>query len=240
MIAIVDYKAGNLTSVQLALSEIGAESVITADPNLIMSADRLVFPGVGAAGSAMEELHKAGLAPILSAYLATGKPFLGICVGCQIIMDSSLEDGHTACLGFLPGGTNIFHAAPDAKVPHMGWNQVRLAVPGPRPHPVLQGIPDGAEFYFVHSYYPTPTDPRDVLAVTDYGGVSFASILARRNLLACQFHVEKSGKWGLQLLKNFCGWDGNPQWNGSSTWNESSTRIVGPASGNGPSGAGIC
>lgn len=209
MIVIVDYKAGNLTSVQLALAEVGEDSVISADPVLIAAADRLIFPGVGAAGSAMNELHRMKLAPVLGDFLATGKPFLGICVGCQIIMDWSLEDGRTACLGLLAGGTDIFAASPVAKVPHMGWNQVRFATGRTgAAHPVLEGIPDGSEFYFVHSYYPTPADSGHVLAHTEYGGKVFASILGRGNLAACQFHVEKSGKWGLRLLKNFCTWDG--------------------------------
>jgi imidazole glycerol-phosphate synthase subunit HisH len=226
MIVIVDYKAGNLTSVQLALAEVGKPSVISSDPAVIAAADRLIFPGVGAAGSAMDELNKLRLAPVLKAFLATGKPFLGICVGCQIIMDWSLEDGRTECLGLVSGGTDIFTPAPGAKVPHMGWNQVRLAAPpggafvpvaaavpsspakGVFPHPLFAGIPDGREFYFVHSYYPTPQRREDVLAETEFGGKIFASVLARGNLVACQFHVEKSGKWGLRLLQNFCGWDG--------------------------------
>jgi glutamine amidotransferase len=216
MIVIVDYKAGNLTSVKLALAEVGEDAVISADASVIAAADRLIFPGVGAAGSAMDELNKMRLAPVLKDFIATGKPFLGICVGCQIIMDWSLEDGRTPCLGFLPGGTDIFAAGPDAKVPHMGWNQVRLAARkgggtqasagAAALHPVFKGIPDGSEFYFVHSYYPTPADRGDVLAETEFGGKTFASVLGRRNLVACQFHVEKSGKWGLALLKNFCGW----------------------------------
>lgn len=204
MIAIVDYKAGNLTSVQLALSEIGAESVITSDPRVILAADRLVFPGVGAAGSAMEELNRLNLTSVLTAFLKTGKPFLGICVGCQIIMESSLEDDNTECLGFLKGSTDIFPVTENFKVPHMGWNQVTTI----RTHPVMVGIPEGSEFYFVHSYYPKPVNKSDVLATTEYGGLIFTSILAQENLLACQFHVEKSGKWGLQLLKNFSEWNG--------------------------------
>ena len=208
MIVIVDYKAGNLTSVQLALAEAGHDAVISADAAVIAAADRLIFPGVGAAGSAMDELNGMGLAPVLKDFIATGKPFLGICVGCQIIMDWSLEDGRTPCLGFLPGGTDIFAAAPDAKVPHMGWNQVRQIPPGAAAHPVFRGIPDGSEFYFVHSYYPTPAARGDVLAETAYGGKTFDFVLGRGNLVACQFHVEKSGKWGLRLLRNFCGWDG--------------------------------
>ncbi len=212
MIVIVDYKAGNLTSVKLALAEVGEDSVISSDPAVIAAADHLIFPGVGAAGSAMEELNRLGLGPVLKAYITTGKPFLGICVGCQIIMDWSLEDGRTPCLGIIPGGTDIFQAAPGAKVPHMGWNQARFtkqAVSGRGPrHPLVLGIPDRSEFYFVHSYFPLPADPEHVLALTDYGGKAFASILGSGNIVACQFHVEKSGKWGLALLKNFCKWDG--------------------------------
>lgn len=205
MLAIVDYKAGNLTSVKLALAEVGEDAVITSDPVLIAGADRLVFPGVGAAGSAMREILGLGLETALRAFLATGRPFLGICVGCQIIMDWSLEDGRTTCLGLLPGGTDIFSAAPGFKVPHMGWNQVRFL----KAHPLLAGIPSGSDFYFVHSYHPTPAIASDVLAETEYGGRAFASILGRGNLAACQFHVEKSGKWGLRLLKNFCEWNGS-------------------------------
>src|SRR4051812_33624288 len=126
MIIIVDYKAGNLTSVQLALAEVGEIAVISADSAAIAAADHLIFPGVGAAGSAMEELNRLRLAPVLKRYIDSGKPFLGICVGCQIVMDWSLEDGRTPCLGLLPGGTDIFAATSDAKVPHMGWNQVRF------------------------------------------------------------------------------------------------------------------
>jgi glutamine amidotransferase len=212
MIVIVDYKAGNLTSVKLALAEVGVDAAISSDASVIAAAERLIFPGVGAAGSAMEELRRLGLEPVLKAYVATGKPFLGICVGCQIIMDWSLEDGRTSCLGLLPGGTDIFPASPESKVPHMGWNQVRFtkrAVSGRGPrHPLFYGIPDGGEFYFVHSYFPTPANPDHVLAHTEYGGKAFASILGSGNIAACQFHVEKSGKWGLRLLKNFCEWDG--------------------------------
>ncbi|HLP40674.1 MAG TPA: imidazole glycerol phosphate synthase subunit HisH, partial [Fibrobacteria bacterium] len=189
MLAIVDYKAGNLTSVKLALAEVGEDAVITSDPVLIAGADRLVFPGVGAAGSAMREILGLGLETALRAFLATGRPFLGICVGCQIIMDWSLEDGRTTCLGLLPGGTDIFSAAPGFKVPHMGWNQVRFL----KTHPLLAGIPSGSDFYFVHSYPPPPAVASDVLAETEYGGRAFASILGRGNLAACQFHVEKSG-----------------------------------------------
>jgi glutamine amidotransferase len=204
MIVILDYNAGNLTSVQLALREVGLDAVITRDPAVIARAERLIFPGVGAAGSAMEGLHALGLEKTVRDYVASGKPFLGICIGCQVILDRSEEDGGTSCLGILPGGAKAFEAGPGIKIPHMGWNQVRFA----RPHPVLEGIPDGAEFYFVHSYYPSPEDRAAVLGETEYGGVTFPSLMARGNMVACQFHAEKSGPYGLQLLKNFCAWDG--------------------------------
>ncbi len=204
MIAIVDYRAGNLTSVQHALTEIGHASLITSEPALIASADRLIFPGVGAAGASMQALRELGLIEALRAYVKSGKPFLGICVGCQILLDSSLEDQNTQCLGILPGTTGQFTPGPGLKVPHMGWNPVQFK----RPHPVLQGIADGSPFYFVHSYYPLPSMQADVVAETTYGNTRFASILGRDNVVACQFHAEKSGQAGLRLLKNFCEWDG--------------------------------
>lgn len=204
MIAIVDYKAGNLTSVQWALREIGIDATITADPETVISAERVIFPGVGAAGAAMEELKKRKLDGAVKEYIASGKPFLGICIGCQIILENSEEDGGTSCLGIIPGGVKGFRPGPGVKIPHMGWNQVRFT----KAHPVLTGIPDEADFYFVHSYYPAPADRSVVLGETGYGGVVFPSLLARRNVLACQFHAEKSGPYGLRLLKNFCAWDG--------------------------------
>ncbi len=204
MIAIVDYRAGNLTSVKHALSEIGQDSVITSDAKVIANAERIIFPGVGAAGASMQALRELSLIETLKSSVASGKPFLGICVGCQILLDASLEDGNTACLGVLPGTTGHFEAGPGIKVPHMGWNPVRFR----RAHPLFEGIPDGSHFYFVHSYYPKPEKPEDAAAETDYGGITFASILARSNVAACQFHAEKSGKVGLRLLQNFCTWDG--------------------------------
>ena len=204
MIAIVDYNAGNLTSVQWALREIGIDAAITADPDDVVRAERVIFPGVGAAGAAMEELKKRKLEGAVKTYIASGKPFLGICIGCQIILENSEEDGGTSCLGIISGGVKGFRPGSGIKIPHMGWNQVRFT----KAHPVLNGIPDSAEFYFVHSYYPAPTDRSVVLGETGYGGTVFPSLLARRNVLACQFHAEKSGPYGLRLLKNFCAWDG--------------------------------
>jgi glutamine amidotransferase len=205
LLAIVDYKAGNLTSVKLACEALGCAGVITADPVVIRSADRIVFPGVGAAGSAMRNLHELGLAAVLRECVAGGIPFLGICVGTQILFDFSEEDGGTDCLGILPGRVALFHPAdPRDKVPHMGWNQVHHR----RNHPLLAGIADGSDFYFVHSYYPRPACADDVLGATEFAGVTFAAMVGRGNVAAVQFHVEKSGPVGLQMLANFMTWNG--------------------------------
>ncbi|MEI8242292.1 MAG: imidazole glycerol phosphate synthase subunit HisH [bacterium] len=204
-LAIIDYKAGNLTSVKLAFDALGQESVITSDPAVIRAAARVVFPGVGAAGSAMRNLQELNLVGVLREVIASGRPFLGICVGTQILFDFSEEDAGTTCLGLLPGRVARFRP-PDGrdKVPHMGWNQVRIR----RPHPLLAGIADDSEFYFVHSYYPQPARPGDVIGTTDYAGVIFAAMVGRDNVAAVQFHAEKSGPVGLKLLENFSRWDG--------------------------------
>ena len=205
MIAIVDYKAGNLTSVRLAFDAIAIEAVPTADPAVLARADRIVFPGVGAAASAMANLRATGLIDTLRARIAAGVPFLGICLGTQILLDRSEEDGGVDALGVLPGTVRKFTPSdPACKIPHMGWNQVRAA----RPHPLLEGVPDGSDFYFVHSYYPDPADRGDVIGTTDYAGIVFASMIGRGNVAATQFHVEKSGKTGLHVLRNVARWDG--------------------------------
>jgi glutamine amidotransferase len=204
MITIVDYNAGNLTSVQLALREVGHDAVITRDPDVIASAERLIFPGVGAAGSAMEGLRELRLEAAIRDYVASGRPFLGICIGCQVILGRSEENGGTSCLDILPGSVKAFKPYPGAKIPHMGWNGVRLM----REHPVVAGIPSGSEFYFVHSFYPSLEDAETALGETEYAGVTFPAIYASGNVVACQFHAEKSGPVGLRLLKNFSEWDG--------------------------------
>jgi glutamine amidotransferase len=205
MIAIVDYKAGNLTSVRLACETLGLPAEITGDPARIEAAERVIFPGVGAAGSAMRNLAALGLPPVLRRVVARGTPFLGICLGTQIIFERSEEDGGTDCIGLLPGTVRRFTPADRRdKVPHMGWNRVRQA----RPHPLFAGIEDDSEFYFVHSYYPAPADPALACGLTDYAGVRFAAAVGRANLAATQFHPEKSGRIGLRLLENFARWDG--------------------------------
>lgn len=208
MIAILDYRAGNLTSVRYAFEALQAEVRITSDPADVAAAERIVFPGVGAAGAAMANLRALGLVPAIREAIAAGKPFLGICVGTQILFDRSEEDGGTATLGVLPGQVRLFR--PDdrrVKVPHMGWNQLRFR----RGHPLLAGIPDGTDFYFVHSYYPAPADPADVIGTTEYAGLAFAAMVGRANVAATQFHVEKSGPAGLRVLENFTRWDGRPE-----------------------------
>ena len=208
MIAIINYEAGNLTSVERALRSLGADCKITQDAAEIAAADRVIFPGVGAAGSATESLRRLGLDLALRQALSAGKPVMGICLGTQIIFESSEEDNAT-CLGLLPGKTVKFLGSLTdedgraIKIPHMGWNRVRFR----RPHPVFAGVPGEAEFYFVHSYHPAPADPEDIIGLTGYGH-EFASVVARNNLVAMQFHPEKSGRPGLRILQNFTAWDG--------------------------------
>ena len=208
MIAIINYNAGNITSVARALQNIGQDFVITDETKKLDAASHVIFPGVGAAGEAMAYLREKNLDVWLKNYIKTGKPLLGICLGTQIILDYS-EENETDCIGLVAGSTKRF---PDKltsggqalKVPHMGWNSVTFR----RSHPVFQDISPDAEFYFVHSYYPAPSDESAVLGITDYG-IKFCSVLVKENLVAMQFHPEKSGRPGLQILRNFCAWRGN-------------------------------
>lgn len=210
MIAIIDYEAGNLTSVERAVKHLGGDCAVTRDLGLIAGADRVIFPGVGAAGAAMASLRRLGLDQALADAVAAGKPVLGICLGTQIIFQRSDED-LAGCLGLMAG--KVVRFAEDMpgqdglrlKVPHMGWNQVRWV----RDHPVFAGVDPEAEYYFVHSYHPLPQDQADVVGITEYG-VTFASVVARDNLVATQFHPEKSGRPGLKILRNFLDWDGKP------------------------------
>jgi glutamine amidotransferase len=204
MIAIVDYKAGNLTSVQLACRALGCEAVVTSDPQQILSAERVIFPGVGAAGAAMKHLTSMKLVQVLHDVASRGTPFMGICLGTQILLEFSEEDGGTPTLGLLPGRVPRFQPQDRRdKVPQIGWNQVRKV----RNHPLLAGIDDDSEFYFVHSYYPAPATPDLTIGTTDYAGITFTSMLGRANVVATQFHPEKSGRIGLKLLNNFLTWN---------------------------------
>lgn len=203
MICIVDYDAGNLTSVKRALDYLGRESKITSEPSDLADAERIIFPGVGRASSAMVTLAERGLDDALRNAYAKGTPILGICLGTQIILSHSQEDD-TACLGVLDGECPRFQPVDQAmKVPHMGWNAITLV----KDHPVLRDVNNGDEYYFVHSFYPYPSDKSQVYAVCEYG-VEFPAAIGNANLIATQFHPEKSGKFGLKLLDNFCSWDG--------------------------------
>jgi len=208
-VAILDYDAGNLTSVERAVRHLGFDGQVTRDRRVIRDAERVIFPGVGAAGAAMESLRRLGLDEELRNAVGSGRPVLGICIGCQVIFQSSEEDGGTNCLGLLPGKVVKFQFPPGGreKIPHMGWNGVRLHPD----HAVFVGVnpPPPAEphqFYFVHSYYPRPDDRNLVLGTAEYGGVEFTAAVGRENLLAVQFHAEKSGRPGLKILENFLRW----------------------------------
>lgn len=203
MIAIIDYRAGNLTSVKLAFDAIGVDACITSDPEVICNAERVVFPGVGAARAAMNNLKSLSLIPVIRQVVCQKIPFLGICLGTQIILDHSEEDGGAETLGLIPGNVLRFQPTdPYDKVPHMGWNRVKTTAH----HPLFLEIPENSEFYFVHSYYPSPSIPEHALAETTYAGATFAAALGHENIFATQFHPEKSGRIGLQLLRNFTTW----------------------------------
>jgi len=193
---IVDYGAGNLRSVARAVAHAGGEPLITSSGRDVEGAEALIVPGVGAAADTMRNLRRHALVEPIREYIAGGRPFLGVCMGQQALFDVSEEGGEHPCLGVLPG--RVVRLPPGLKVPHMGWNQVRVV----RPHAVFEGIPDGSYFYFVHSYYPQPEDPGIVIGETEYG-VTFASVVGRDNVVATQFHPEKSGAMGLRMYENF-------------------------------------
>jgi glutamine amidotransferase len=206
VIAIVDYKAGNLTSVRLALEHLGVACAITRDPEVIVRADRVIFPGDGAAASAMEHLSELGLVDPLTTAVGKGTPVLGICLGTQVIFDHSDEDGGVDCMGLIPGNVRRFKPSdPLCKIPQMGWNTMRFK----RPHPLFKDVEDDSEFYFIHSYYPVPSDETFIMGETEYADVTFAAAVAKDSLFATQFHPERSGRIGMQLLKNFTEWDGS-------------------------------
>ena len=195
LIAIVDYDAGNLRSVQKALERFGGHAEITADADRIAAADALVVPGQGACDSSMRHMRKRGLVGPIKDYISVGRPFLGICLGLQLLLDSS-DEGDEPCLGIVPGACRRLPSG--QKIPHMGWNQVTWR----KEHPVFQGIEDGAHFYFVHSFYADPADKTVIAGTTDYG-VEFCSAAAWDSVAAVQFHPEKSGATGLRIYENF-------------------------------------
>lgn len=200
MIAVIDYGAGNLRSVVRALQHVGANLQVTDDPQVVAAADGVVLPGVGATRDTMQELGRRNLVDVIHQVIANNTPFLGVCVGMQVLATASEEWGQHDCLGIVPG---VVRRLPSTagKVPQIGWNQVRLE----RTHPVLVGIPDNTNFYFVHSFYVDTLDPEIAVGRTDYG-LWFPSIIARGSMVATQFHPEKSGRWGLAVYQNFVQW----------------------------------
>lgn len=204
MITIIDYGAGNLRSVAKAVAKLGYEAEISSDPQKVLAADIVILPGVGAAGDTMDSLQNLGLVEPVRQVIAGSRPFLGICLGIQVLLTSTEESGGYDCLDVIPGVVKLL--PPDLKVPQMGWNQVKQKMP----HPIFEGIPDGANFYFVHSFYVDPADKSVVAAETDYG-IDFCSMLIRDNLVATQFHPEKSGELGLRLLRNFLAFSSKPE-----------------------------
>lgn len=209
-IAVIDYGMGNLHSVAKALEKVGATDIVVSnDADAIRRADKVLLPGVGAIRDCMSELHRLELADVINE-VAHSKPFFAVCLGMHALMDHSDENGGIACLGIIPGNVRRFadgladtDSGERLKIPHMGWNEVFQL----QPHPMWKNIKDGSRFYFVHSYYVEPLTPDVVAGSTPYGG-PFTSVIARENIFAVQFHPEKSQHAGLQLLENFCSWNG--------------------------------
>ena len=200
-VAVVDYDAGNTLSVTRALEKVGAQVDLTPDPERVIAADAVVLPGVGAFGDCMRKLRERGMDEACKEAFRLGKPFLGVCVALQVVFEASSESPGVDGLGLMPGEVVRF-GGDRLKVPHIGWNEVSLV----REHPVLDGL-GGEAFYFVHSYYPEPTEVRDLIGETEYG-VRFCSAAGRENLVAVQFHPEKSSGAGLKLYENFLSWAG--------------------------------
>ncbi|MCD7750536.1 MAG: imidazole glycerol phosphate synthase subunit HisH [Lachnospiraceae bacterium] len=196
MTGIIDYDAGNVKSVEKALQYLGEEAVLTREPERLLAADRVILPGVGAFGAAMERLDQYGLIPVIHEIVERGTPFLGICLGLQLLFDESEESPGVKGLGILPG--RIVRFPEGEKVPQIGWNDLHF----PGESRLFQGIPQGSYVYFVHSYYLQAANEEDVAATADYG-VPFHAAVEHDNVFACQFHPEKSDKVGLQILKNY-------------------------------------
>ncbi|PJF43845.1 MAG: imidazole glycerol phosphate synthase subunit HisH [Phototrophicales bacterium] len=200
MIAVIDYGAGNLRSVYNALSHLGADVRVIADPKDLASAEKIVLPGVGAFGAGMKALQDTGFIDPIYRAVEAGKPLIGICLGMQYLFERSEEMGEHAGLGLLAGKVIKFPEN-EVRIPHIGWNQLHIQ----REHSMFRGIADGSYAYFVHSYYVEPTEPNVVLACTDYG-IHYASVVGKDNIVGIQCHPEKSQSVGLQFLKNFVEW----------------------------------
>lgn len=198
MIGIIDYDAGNIKSVEKALHFLGEETVVSRDPQVLFHADKVILPGVGSFGDAMEKLHAYGLVPVIHKIVEEKKPFLGICLGLQLLFESSEEAPGVEGLGILKGKIVKIPPSPGLKIPHMGWNSLHLQNEGR----LFRDIPQDTYVYFVHSYYLQAEEPEIVKAVTDYSTCIHASV-EKDNVFACQFHPEKSSKWGLKILENF-------------------------------------
>lgn len=198
MIGIIDYDAGNIRSVEKALSYLGEKTVVSRDPDILKSVDKVILPGVGSFGQAMENLHRYELVPVIRDMIEDGKPFLGICLGLQLLFESSEESPGAEGLGIQKGKILKIPSSPGLKIPHMGWNSLQLQNNGR----LFRNIPQDTYVYFVHSYYLQAQEPEIVKAVTGYGTEIHASV-EKDNVFACQFHPEKSGKYGLEILKNF-------------------------------------
>lgn len=195
-IAIIDYGAGNLRSVANAIAKLGYQSRITNKPNEVLGADAVILPGVGAAADTMRSLEETGMSQVIRQLIAEEHPLFAICMGMQVMFQATEEGGRHECLGVIPGTVRKLRT--EDKIPHMGWNQVKQRIA----HPIFDAIPDEASFYFVHSYYADPDDSSVVAGTTEYG-VSFCSIMVKGNLIATQFHPEKSGEHGLRMYANF-------------------------------------
>jgi len=196
MIAIIDYGAGNLRSVANAVAKLGYQPKLTSNASEVLDAQAVILPGVGAAADTMENLGRLGLASPVRQLIAQGNPFFGVCIGLQILFTGTEEGGGHECLGIIPG--QVKRLPSGLKIPHMGWNQVKQRAS----HPVFDSIPDETNFYFVHSYYVEPDDKSLVAGETEYG-ISICSVIAKGNLIATQFHPEKSGEFGLRMYRNF-------------------------------------
>ena len=194
-LVVIDYQSGNVRSVTRALESAGVSPLVTGDPAELPGADAVIFPGVGSGPAAMYALEDRGLVAPLQDYVASGRPFMGICLGLQLLLDRT-EEGDASCLGIIPG--HVKRLPDGLKVPHMGWNSVEFEAD----HPVLRDIPQGSHFYFVHSYYAAPSEQTWVAGTTEYS-VPFCSVYAKDNLVATQFHPEKSGPVGLRVYRNF-------------------------------------